>query len=204
MNANVNKATVTEDGSALHAAYASVAEITINAPASTVWPLVLDMGSWVQDFHFEHASGEINSEGEIRYLWPMEIKVLGGIKRIAAKDRTVRTAAAYKTLKIIPERLWYAVCLPKMESSQKAFAVPDATEAGEADVRSAGAFLVSLHEANGQTLVTTLRIQESHCPTAQAAVGVQESMMQYQPMAQTRWTSQYLPRLKALAEQIDS
>ena len=58
------------DTSGLHAGYVSVAEITINAPASTVWPQVLILGSWIYDFHFEHISGARIGEGEIMYLWP--------------------------------------------------------------------------------------------------------------------------------------
>src|SRR5688572_7103785 len=107
-----------EDGSALHAAYASVAEIMIDAPVSTVWPHVLDLGSWVEDFHIEHASGEVNGEGEVRYLWPAAVKVLNGVASIAAQDRTLENAAVYKTLKLIPHELWYAVSMPKMESSE--------------------------------------------------------------------------------------
>lgn len=188
------------DDSALHAAYASIAEIAINAPASVIWPHVLDMSSWVEDFHIEHASGEVNGEGEVRYLWPTEIKVVGGVVKTSEKDRTIDTAAAYKTLKIIPERLWYAVSMPKMESSQWASASRDPAQEGAADICSTGGFLIWLTEVNGKTLVTAMRTKESQCPSEEAACAMQESMVKYQPLAQSRWTEKYLPRLKALAE----
>lgn len=188
------------DGSELHAAYASVAEILIQASASAVWPHVLNMASWVEDFYFEHASGEVNSEDEIRYLWPAEVKVLGGIVRTAAQDRTAESATAWKTLKIIPERLWYAVSLPKMESVQWAAASQPEAPADDVRVRSTGGFWIGLTEDNGATRVTAMRTKESQCPTAESAKTMQQSMIQYQPVAQSRWTDHYLPRLKALAE----
>lgn len=201
MNSNwTNAATENADGSALHAAYASVAEITIEASARVVWPHVVRMASWVDDFHFEHASGEVNGEMEIRYLWPAQVKVVGGVATVLEKDRTVDTATAFKTLLIIPERLWYAVSLPKMESVQWAVASQSLANAGAADIRSTGGFLISLSEVDGRTQVTAMRTKESQCPTAEIARTMQESMVKYQPVAQTRWTDHYLPRLKALAE----
>jgi hypothetical protein len=188
------------DGSALHAAYASIAEIVIDAPASLVWPHVLDMGSWVDDFHFEHVSGEVNGEGAIQYLWPAQVKVLGGVATVPEKERTADNATTYKTLKIIPERLWYAVSLPKMESGEWASASQQRTGAAEENIRSTGGFLIWLAEAGGKTRVTAMRTKESLCPTEQAAAAMQESMTKYQPVAQSRWTGQYLPRLKALVE----
>jgi hypothetical protein len=186
-----------EDGSALHAAYASVAEIVIDAAASTVWPHVLDMGSWVEDFHFEHASGQVNGEGEVRYLWPAQVKVLDGVASIAAQDRTPENAAVYKTLKLIPHELWYAVSMPKMESSEWA---QGRTEVAAANIRSTGGFLIWLTAAGGRTRVTAMRTKESQCPSEEIANAMQESMRQYQPVAQSRWIEKYLPRLKALAE----
>lgn len=193
----MTKSTPKPDGSALHAAYVSVAEIVIDAPASTVWPHALNMGSWVEDFHIEHTSGEANAEGEIQYLWPAAVKVLDGVATIAEQDRTLENAAVFKTLKIIPRKFWYAVKVPKMESIGWA---QGRTETAAANILSSGGFLIWLTEIGGRTTVTAIRTKESQCPSEQVAKAMQESMRQYQPVAQSRWIEQYLPRLKALAE----
>jgi hypothetical protein len=185
------------DGSELHAAYASVAEIDIDAPASTVWPHVLDMASWVEDFHIEHASGEVRGEGEVLYLWPAAVKVLDGVATIAAQDRTLENAAVYKTVKLIADELWYAVSMPKQEGSGWAHG---RVEADAANVRSTGGFVIWLTEAGGHTRVSAMRTKESQCQSEEVAKGMQESMRRYQPVAQSRWIETYLPRLKALAE----
>jgi hypothetical protein len=193
----MTRSTSKQDGSTLHAAYASVAEITIEAPASTVWSHVLDMGSWVEDFYIEHAAGEVNGEGETLYLWPSLVKVLDGVATVAAQDRTLENATVYKSVKLIPHKLWYAVSMPKLESIGWA---QGRSDAAPAHASSTGGFLIWLTEVGGHTQVAAMRTKESQCPSEEIARAMQESMRQYQPVAQSRWVETYLPRLKALAE----
>jgi hypothetical protein len=172
------------DGSAFHASYVSIAEIVINAPPSAVWPHLINVGAWIYDFHVERAVGEQGRAGEVQHLWPLEVKVVNGSVSIAAKDRTVANATVMKTVDVVPEKLWYTVNLPKVEDG----------------IRSNGVNLVLLKEIDGKTFVTAIRSKESICPSPEVRDATQAHMIAYQPMAQQRWMTMYLPRLKELSE----
>lgn len=174
-----------DDGTDLHAGYVSVAEITIDAPAKAVWPYVVDMGTWVYDIHFEHISGEVHGEGEVRHLWSFGAEGPDGPITVAPADRTIANATVLKTLNLVPGKLWYGINPPKLE----------------AGVRSTGVNLVLLNEIAGKTLVTAIRSKEAVCPSRDMCKATQAEMLRYQPAAQFRWTDKYLPRLKQLAEQ---
>lgn len=166
----------------LHAGYVSVAEITVDAPASAVWPHVLDLGSWIYDFHFEHISGPKGAEGEVLHLWPVGAE---GLSEVRARERKPDNAIVLKTLAVTPERMWYGINPPTDETG---------------DIRSSGVNLVRLAETGGRTLVTAIRSKEAVCPTRESRDATQEEMTRYQPIAQARWTNKYLPRLKELSE----
>lgn len=158
-----------EGGSSdLHAGYVSVAGITIDAPPRIVLAHVLDMGSWVFDFHFEHVSGEIDGEGDIEHLWPVGAEDLQGTATIAESDR--RTVL--KTVTVIPEKLWYRINPPKVHDG----------------VNITGVNLILLSEANGKTIVTAIRRKESICATAERCKATQQRVDQNQPIPQLRWT----------------
>jgi hypothetical protein len=169
------------DSTARHAGYVSVAEIAIAAPAKAIWPHVLDIGSWVYDFHFEHISGQRGGEGEVKYLWAVAAE---GVNAIAEKDRTLENAIVLKTLSIIPQRLWYGINPPRLEGESL----------------GTGVNMVMLSEQGNQTRVTAIRSKESLCPNKAARDTTQDKMIKYQPIAQSRWTDKYLPRLKELSE----
>lgn len=170
------------EASHLHAGYVSVVEITIDGPPASVWPHVLNMGSWIYDFHFEHVSGQVDAEGEVEHLWPTSAE---GVAGIAEADRNVENATVLKTLKVVPEKLWYGVNTAKARDG----------------ISSTGVNLVVLSERNGQTVVTAVRSREALCPTSGIRDATQQELTEYQPVAQFRWTDKYMPRLKELAEQ---
>lgn len=175
-----------DDGTGVHAGYVSVAEITIDAPARAVWPYVVDMGTWIYDIHFEHISGEVRGEGEVRHLWSSGAEGPDGPITVSARDRSLANATVLKTLSLVPEKLWYGINPPKLE----------------AGVRSTGVNLVLLNEIAGKTLVTAVRSKEAVCPSRDVCQATQAEMLRYQPAAQFRWTEKYLPRLKQLSEQL--
>jgi hypothetical protein len=173
-----------DDGTTSHAGYVSIAEIVIDAPPNVVWPQVLDIGSWIYDFHFVSVAGEVGRAGETKHLWPVEVEILNGIASVAEQERTLDNATVLKTIAAVPDKLWYGVNLPKAEG----------------DARSNGVNLVVLTERDGKTLVTAIRSKESLCPSPASAQATQKHMYEYQPVAQHRWVHKYLPRLKELAE----
>lgn len=181
MTNSIHREMTPVEASHLHAGYVSVAEITVDGPPSSVWPHVLNMGSWIYDFHFEHVSGAVDAEGEVEHLWPTSAE---GVAGIADSDRSVDNATVLKTLKVIPEKLWYGVNTAKAR---------DGTS-------STGVNLVILSERNGQTLVTAVRSREALCADGATRDATQNELTKYQPIAQFRWTDKYMPRLKELAE----
>src|SRR5687768_14432449 len=109
MNTQTRQQSAAADSHMLHSGYVSVAEIIVDAPASAVWPHLVNIGSWIYDFHFEHISGTAGAEGEVRYLWPIGAEMPEGAVTISDKNRTLQNAIVLKTLAAIPEKLWYGV-----------------------------------------------------------------------------------------------
>lgn len=169
----------------LHAGYASIAEITIGAPAAIVWSQVVDMGSWIYDFHFEHVAGGTDTDGEVEHLWPIGAEDLKGNLMIAEEDRTNANATVLKTLKAVPGKLLYQINPPKMHDG----------------IKLTGVNVIVLTEMSGKTVVTAIRSKEAVCSTAEECKATQEWLDQNQPVPQMRWTEKYLPRLKALCEE---
>jgi hypothetical protein len=162
-----------------HTGYASIAEIDVEASPEVVWPVVLDIGAWIYDFHVERVSGAPGEVGEVKHLWPAGAE---GLK--APTERRPETATVMKTLTLVPGRLWIGVT-PLKQADGKA---------------SHAANIVILDDLGGRTRVTAIRSKEVLCPTVAEAEAVKVKSLAYQPIAQARWTEKYLPRLKALAE----
>lgn len=168
-----------------HAGYVSLAEMVIDAPPEAVWPHLVNVKSWIYDFHFETVAGRAGEQGEVQYLWPASVEVLNATLSTPPEERTAEKASAFKTLKLIPNKLWFA-SLP--------------TKCDQSGLVSQGVNLVLLHPLSGRTHVTAIRSKESLCPSAEVRAKTQDGMTAYQPVAQNRWMEKYLPRLKALAE----
>jgi hypothetical protein len=182
MNADtdVNEGLAEFEGAKFHFGYASVAEIDIGAAAGRVWPELIDMKKWVEDFDFKIVSGTHGEEGELNYLWPAGAEGL----HITAGPRTSESAIVLKTLTIVPNKLWYGVNPWRVRHG----------------IGSTGANILTLTEIGAITRVTAIRSKEYICRSDAEREKLRSNTLQYQPIAQARWTDKYLPRLKLLSE----
>jgi len=60
--------TTEPEGNAYH--YVSHYEMVIDAPAEDVWPVLADLGAWMDEFELSPVSGEPGAQGEVLRLYP--------------------------------------------------------------------------------------------------------------------------------------
>ena len=149
--------------------------ITIDRPASNVWPHLIKLGSWIEDFTWSHSSGEPNAAGEILHLHHESIPI---------KDRNESNALVVKAINIVPLHLSHHVNPLYMASDGSLHF---------------GTNILTLHENNGKTEVNYYG-SKSLKTSSMTEDQVRSHFQAFNEDATQRWEKRYLPRLKELAE----
>ena len=83
---NLSAQVVTESKSVakqiLSGSYSYDLEVSINRPASAVWPHLLDFESWFHGVRFVHIPSESNKVRQIWYVFDEAIQKVSGISRM--------------------------------------------------------------------------------------------------------------------------
>ena len=160
----------------LHSSVIIQVQITIDRPASAVWPHLMQR-DWIADYNYKTVAGEPGKVGHIRALYsPKEEQT----------DTPPKALSLLKAVKIVPEKLYYAENVP----------------AAYGDSVITGFNVYSLIEKDGKTTVTYTGGKESSTTSQNTYEATEKSFKDASLIVEKRWTEQYLPRLKALVEQI--
>ena len=161
----------------LHSNMIIKVEITINRPASQVWPYLMDFGSYLKtDFIVKTVAGEPNKEGEVQRLYSTKIPL---------KEQEDKPGYFFKTIKIVPEKFWYGI--NPATSSRNAL--------------HTGFNVLALIENNGKTKVTYIGGKEATVSSKQSYENAENGHQALVIDGTLRWEKDYLPRLKKLVEE---
>ena len=150
------------------------AEITIDKPASEVWPHLVNFSSWfATDYIVKHVSGEPGEEGEIQALYSSKIPI---------KDQ--QNPLLLKAIKIVPNKLFFGTNIPITYNDQTI----------------SGDNILQLSEFDGKTKVVAIMTKKIQSLTREAYDSGKHSLESGSKAARIRWETDYFPRLKMLVE----